>query len=125
MNTNNLYLLGVVLCASLTITLFIELFSSKQSKKQKVLTFIGIVLGIGISIFSYIKHSATYKEVYYLKYTIFYPGDTCTWKVDSCNHVRISSSRGTNYIRYYSIPDKDYYEIRTTAPIVINKITHY
>lgn len=122
MNTNNLYLLGIVLCVSLVIMLFIELFSSKQSKKQKVLIFIGIVLGIGISTFSYIKHRATYKEAYYLKYTIYYPGNTCTYEVDSCNHVYISSHHGTNGIGYYSIPDKEFYSTYTSAPIVINKI---
>lgn len=122
MNTNNLYLLGIVLCVSLVIMLFIELFSSKQSKKQKVLIFIGIVLGIEISTFSYIKHRATYKETYYLKYTIYYPGNTCTYEVDSCNHVYIRSHHGTNGIGYYSIPDKKFYSTYTSAPIVINKI---
>lgn len=123
MNTNNLYVLGIALCVSLVIMLFIELFSSKQSKKQKTLLFISIVLGIGNSTFFYIKHRATYKEAYYLKYTIYYPGNTCTYEVDSCNHVYIRSNQGTNGIGYYSIPDKEFYSTYTSAPIVINKIT--
>lgn len=123
MNTNNLYVLGIALCVSLVIMLFIELLSSKQFKKQKTFLFISIVLGIGISTFFYIKHRATYKEAYYLKYTIYYPGNTCTYEVDSCNHVYINSDRGTNYIRYYSIHDKETYGTDTTAPIAINKVT--
>lgn len=122
MNTNNLYLLGIVLCAILVVMLFIELFTSEQTKKQKVLIFIGIILGIGTSTLSYIKHRATYKEVYYLKYTVYYPGNTCTYEVDSCNHVYIKSHHGTNGIEYYSIPDKEFYSTYTSAPIVINKI---
>lgn len=122
MNTNNLYILGVALCVSLVIMLFIGLFAAKQTKKQKVFIFICIVLGIGTSTLSYIKHRATYKEVYYLKYTIYYPGNTCTYEVDSCNHVNIKSHHGTNGIEYYSIPDKEFYSTYTSAPILINKI---
>lgn len=123
MNTNNLYILGIALCVSLVIMLFIELLSSKQSKKQKTFLFISIVLGIGISTFFYIKHRATYKEAYYLKYTIYYPGNTCTYEVDSCNHIYIKSNQGTNGIGYYSISDKEFYSTYTSAPIAINKIT--
>lgn len=123
MNTNNLYILGVALCVSLVIMLFIELFAAKQTKEQKVFIFIDIVLGIGTSALSYIKHRATYKEVYYLKYTIYYPGNTCTYEVDSCNHVDIKSHHETNGIEYYSIPDKEFYSTYTSAPIAINKIT--
>lgn len=125
MNTNNFYLLGIVLCVTLVIMLFIELFTSKQTKEQKVLIFIGIVLGIGASTLAYIKYRATYKEVYYLKYTVYYPSNTCTYEVDSCNHVNIKSHHGTNGIEYYSIPDKEFYSTYTSAPIVINKITQH
>lgn len=65
----------------------------------------------------------SYEEVYYLKYTIYYPGNTCTYEVDSCNHIYSDSYKGTNCIMYYSIPNKEHYNVRTTAPIVINEVT--
>lgn len=74
-------------------------------------------------IFCYNQNNAAYKEVYYLKYTIYYPGNTCTYEVDSCNHIYSDSYKGTNYIMYYSIPNKEHYNVRTTAPIVINEVT--
>lgn len=91
-------------------------------KKYLVLYYISMALCAGIIVYCYIKNNATYKEVYYLEYTVYYPGNTCKFKVDSCNHVYASSDRGTNHIRYYSIPKKDTYGTDTTAPIVINKI---
>lgn len=77
---------------------------------------------LGIAVYCCIKINISYKEIYYLEYTVYYPGNTCKFKVDSCNHIYASSNRGTNYIRYYSIPKKDTYGTDTTAPIVINKI---
>ena len=77
---------------------------------------------LGIVAYCCIEINDTYKEVYYLEYTVYYPGNTCKFKVDSCNHIYASSDRGTNYIRYYSIPKKGTYGTNTTAPIVINKI---
>lgn len=68
------------------------------------------------------KRVATYKVVYYLEYTVYYPGNTYKYKADSCNHVYSYSGRGTKHISYYSIPKKDTYGTDTTAPIVINKI---
>lgn len=81
-----------------------------------------ILLGVVGIISCNIKRIDTYKEVYYLEYTVYYPSNTCKFKVDSCNHVYASSDRGTNHIRYYSIPKKDTYGTDTTASIVINKI---
>lgn len=123
MNTNDLYLLGTFLCTGLVFISFIALFACKKSKKQQVLLSIMTMFWIINGIFFYAKECATYKEVYYLKYTVYYPGNTYVYVADSCNHVYISSDRGTNYLRYYSIPDKETYGIYTSAPIVINKIT--
>ena len=122
MNEDNLYLLGAFLCAGLIFIELIGVFTCASKKQQAWLSVI-ILLCAGSAIYLYAKDCATYKEVYYLKYTIYYPGNTCTYEVDSCNHVNSNSDRGTNCINYYSIPDKDFYSTRTTAPIVINKIT--
>mgnify|MGYP004460911757 FL=1 len=81
-----------------------------------------ILLCIGGLIFCNTKRVATYKEVYYLEYTVYYPDNTYKYKVDSCNHIHYQSDRGTNHIRYYSIPKKDTYSSNTSAPILINKI---
>lgn len=86
------------------------------TKSVSALFFLGIVAYCCIEI------NTSYKEVYYLEYTVYYPGNTCKFKVDSCNHIYASSDRGTNHIRYYSIPKKDTYGTDTTAPIVIDKI---
>lgn len=75
-----------------------------------------------IATFCYINISKSYNKVYYLECTIYYLDNTFKLKVDSCNHIHYQSDRGTNYIRYYSIPKKDTYGINTTAPILINKI---
>lgn len=125
MNGDSLYPLGIALCSILILYKLLKIFVYYSLYKKKNITVSCIVIllcTIGI-IFCYIKDNDTYKEVYYLKYTIYYPGNTYTYEVDSCNHVYINSDRGTNYLRYYSIPDKETYGIYTSAPIVINKIT--
>lgn len=97
----------------------------KRKPKPIVLFYISIVTCIVGAVFYYKQDSATYKEVYYLKYTIYYSDNTCTYEVDSCNHVYINSNRGTNYIKYYSIPNKETYGINTTALIIISKVTQH
>lgn len=127
MNESSLYELGLVLSIAIFLTLLIFICIDMKYtkfgniKRNGVMTIIALFcLGIAISCHTNIKKS--YKEVYYLEYTVYYPGNTCKFKVDSCNHIYASSYRGTNYISYYSIPKKDTYGIDTTAPIVINKI---
>lgn len=127
MNDSSLYEVGLVLSIFIFLTLLIFICIDMKYtefgniKRNGVMTTIALFyLGIAISCYTNIKKS--YKEVYYLEYTVYYPGNTCKFKVDSCNHVYASSDRGTNRIRYYSIPKKDTYGINTTAPIVINKI---
>lgn len=127
MNGDNLYSSGIILCViALFSTWIITLIHYSEYKKKPknigLSCIISIICIIGIIFYS-IKNNATYKEVYCLRYTIYYPGNTYTYEVDSCNHVYINSDRGTNYLRYYSIPDKETYGIYTSAPIVINKIT--
>lgn len=122
MNGDNLYLLGAFLCIGLIFIALIGVFAC-TSKKQQVWLSIIILFCAGSAIYLYAKDCVTYKEVYYLKYTIYYPGNTCTYEVDSCNHIYSDSYKGTNYIMYYSIPNKEHYNVRTTAPIVINEVT--
>ena len=127
MNGDNLYPLGIVLCGIVLLSTWLITsihysIDEKKPKNRGLSYIISVICILGIIFYS-IKNNATYKEVYYLKYTIYYPGNTCTYEVDSCNHVYINSDRGTNYLRYYSIPDKETYGIYTSAPIVINKIT--
>lgn len=130
MNTNSLYELGMILSIAaaffflLIIPVLIDWKYYRLAKKIEIIilyTLIELLL-IGVSIFCAIKNNETYKEVYYLEYTIYYPGNTCKFKVDSCNHIYTSSCRGTNSITYYSIPKNDTYGTDTTAPILINKI---
>lgn len=127
MNENSLYEVGLILSITIFLTLLIFICIDMKYtkfgniKRNGVMTAIALFcLGIAISCHTNIKKS--YKEVYYLEYTVYYPGNTYKFKVDSCNHIYASSDRGTNHIRYYSIPKKDTYGIDTTAPIVINKI---
>lgn len=127
MNGDNLYSSGIILCvialfSTWIITLIHYSEYKKKSKNIGLSCIISIICIIGIIFYS-IKNNATYKEVYCLRYTIYYSGNTYTYEVDSCNHVYINSDRGTNYLKYYSIPDKETYGIYTSAPIVINKIT--
>ena len=126
MNDSSLYEIGIVLNGACILILILFLCLGYNEFKNKQRTFIQtsvpILLGVVGIISCNIKRIDTYKEVYYLEYTIYYPGNTCKFKVDSCNHVYASSDRGTNRIRYYSIPKKDTYGTDTTAPIVINKI---
>lgn len=122
MNGDNLYLLGILLCTALVFIGLIGLFICKKSKKQQALLSIMIIFWAVNAIYFYAKNCATYKEVYYLKYTVYYPGNTCVYVADSCNHVYISSNRGTNYITYYSIPNRITCGKTTTAPILINEL---
>lgn len=124
MNNSGLYELGIAL-SGISILILIPFLCTcynEFNNKQKTFISVCILLCIGCLIFCGAKRGATYKEVYYLEYTVYYPGNTCKFKVDSCNHVYASSDRGTNHIRYYSISKKDTYGTDTTAPIVINKI---
>ena len=127
MNNSNFYELGLVVSIAIFLTLLIFICIDMKYnkfdniKRNGVMTTIAL-LCLGIAISCYTNTKKSYKEVYYLEYTVYYPGNTCKFKVDSCNHVYASSDRGTNYIRYYSIPKKDTYGTNTTAPIVINKI---
>ena len=126
MNDSSLYEVGIVLNSACILILILFLCLGYNEFKNKQRTFIQasvpILLGVVGIISCNIKRIDTYKEVYYLEYTVYYPGNTCKFKVDSCNHIYASSDRGTNHIRYYSIPKKDTYGTNTTAPIVINKI---
>ena len=111
--------LFLVICIIICLDLIFDGIKNTKflpTKSISALFFLGIAVYCGIEI------NNTYKKVYYLEYTIYYPGNTCKFKVDSCNHVYASSDKGTNYIRYYSIPKKDTYGTDTTVPIVINKI---
>lgn len=127
MNESSLYELGLVLSIAIFLTLLIFICIDMKYtkfgniKRNGVMTTIAL-LCLGIAISCHINIKKSYKEVYYLEYTVYYPGNTCKFKVDSCNHIYASSDRGTNHIRYYSIPKKDTYGTDTTAPIVINKI---
>lgn len=126
MNNSSFYEVGIVINGACILILILFLCLGYNEFKNKQRTFIQasvlILINVVGIIFCNTKRVATYKEVYYLEYTIYYPGNTCKFKVDSCNHVYASSDRGTNHIRYYSIPKKDTYGADTTAPIVINKI---
>lgn len=130
MNANFLYELGMVLSivAAFFFLLIVPVLTDwkyyRLAKKIKIIilyTLIELLL-IGVSIFCATKNNETYKEVYYLEYTIYWPGNKITYKVDSCNHIYNYSDRGSNYIKYYSIHKKDTYGVGTTAPILINKI---
>lgn len=127
MNDSSLYEVGLVLSITIFLALSIIICIKKEHswidniKRDAIMTIIALFF-FGIAISCYTSINNTYKEVYYLEYTVYYPGNTCKFKVDSCNHVYASSDRGTNHIRYYSIPKKDTYGADTTAPIVIDKI---
>lgn len=126
MNNSNFYELGIVLSGACILILILALALGYNEFKNKQKIFIQgsvlILLCIGGLIFCNTKRVATYKEVYYLEYTIYYPDNTCKFKVDSCNHIYSYSDKGTNRIKYYSISKKDTYSTSTTAPIVIDKI---
>lgn len=126
MNSSSLYEIGIALnitCILLIVSTLCLFYNELKSKKSLfILAIISILICISGIYYCNEKGVATYKEVYYLEYTVYYPGNTCKFKVDSCNHVYASSDRGTNHIRYYSISKKDTYGTDTTAPIVIDKI---
>lgn len=126
MHNSNFYELGIALSGACILILILYLCLGYNEFKNKQKIFIQgsvfILLCIGGLIFCNTKRVATYKEVYYLEYTIYYPDNTCKFKVDSCNHIYSYSNKGTNGIKYYSIPKKTTYGINTTAPILINKI---
>ena len=124
MNSSSLYELGIALSGIgiLILILSLYIYYNEFNNKQKTFRSICILLCIGCLMFCGTKRSATYKEVYYLEYTVYYPDNTYKYKVDSCNHIYSYSDRGTNHISYYSISKKNTYGTDTTAPIVINKI---
>lgn len=126
MNSSNLYELGIVLnsaCILIIISLLYLFYNELKNKKSLfILAGITILLCISGIYYCNTKRIATYKEVYYLEYTVYYPDNTCKFKVDSCNHIYSYSSQGTNKIIYYNISKRDTYSIETTAPIVINKV---
>lgn len=127
MNSSNIYelWLGLSMFTFLVIiiAIFVNIKCNKSGNLKKNIIFIIIAFFLlWISESCYIKIKNTYKEVYYLEYTVYYPSNTCKFKVDSCNHIYSYSSQGTNRIIYYSIPKKDTYSTETTAPIFINKI---
>lgn len=127
MNSSNFYELALVLSILIflifIILICIDMKHNKLNniKRNGIMTTMALFcLGIIISCYTNIKKS--YNEIYYLEYTVYYPSNTCKFKVDSCNHICSYSSQGTNKIEYYSIPKKDTYSTETTAPIFINKI---
>lgn len=126
MNSSSLYEIGIALnitCILLIVSTLCLFYNELKSKKSLfILAIISILICISGIYYCNEKRVATYKEVYYLEYTVYYPGNTYKYKVDSCNHVYSYSDRGTNHISYYSIPKKDTYGTDTTSPIVINKI---
>ena len=126
MNSSSLYEIGIALnitCILLIVSTLCLFYSELKSKKGLfILAIISILICISGIYYCNEKRIATYKEVYYLEYTVYYPDNIYKYKVDSCNHVYSYSDRGTNHISYYSIPKKDTYGTDTTAPIVINKI---
>lgn len=126
MNNSSFYELGIVLSGVCILILILVLWLGYNEFKNKQRIFTRgsafILFCIGGMVYCNIKRADTYKEVYYLEYTVYYPGNTCKFKVDSCNHIYSYSDKGTNRIIYYSIPKKDTYSTSTTAPIVIDKI---
>lgn len=127
MNNSNIYELGLVISVVIAIIFIMIIINNVRCNKFNpikvniILTTI-VLFCLGITTYCYTNIEKSYKEVYYLEYTVYYPGNTCKYKVDSCNHIYSYSDRGTNHIEYYSIPKKDTYGIDTTAPILINKI---
>lgn len=127
MNNSNIYELALVISVVIAIIFIMIIINNVRCNKFNpikvniILTTI-VLFCLGITTYCYTNIEKSYKEVYYLEYTVYYPGNTYKYKVDSCNHIYSYSDRGTNHIRYYSIPKKDTYGIDTTAPILINKI---
>lgn len=127
MNNSDIYEIGLVISMIIFFAIIIYVCTDiKNIKfnniKANVITITIVLFCLVIAIFCYINISKSYNEVYYLECTIYYPDNNFKLKVDSCNHIHYQSDRGTNCIRYYSIPKKDTYGINTTAPILINKI---
>lgn len=125
MNLSSPYILGIILSLFLLCIVLIPIcihYHSHIKIEFLSMKITSIVLCIVAIVLCGIRINNIYQEVYYLEYTVYYPGNTCKYKVDSCNQVYVSSDRGTNHIRYYSIPGKDNYGTDTTAPIVIDKI---
>ena len=127
MNYNSLYEIGLVVSVIISLVIIISLcvdiryIKLDNIKINTTITTISL-LCLVIAAFCYKNIKKSYNEVYYLECTIYYPDNTYKLKVDSCNHIHYQSDRGTNHIRYYSIPKKTTYGIDTTAPILINKI---
>ena len=55
---------------------------------------------------------------YYLKYRIYYPGNTIEKEVYTSEEIHTWSSRGSDHLHYYD-ENGDYREEETTAPIQI------
>ncbi len=55
---------------------------------------------------------------YYLKYRIYYPGNTIEKEVYTSEKIQTWSSRGSDHLHYYD-ENGDYREEETTAPIQI------
>ena len=127
MNNSNIYELVLVISIVIAIIFIMIIINNIRCNKYNpikvnIISTTIVLFCLGIITYCYTNIKKSYKEVYYLEYTIYYPGNTYKYKVDSCNHIYSYSNRGTNHIRYYSIPKKDTYGIDTTAPILINKI---
>ena len=102
MNSSSLYEIGIVLnftCILFIVSTLCIFYSELKSKKS---LFISAIISILICIIGIYycnkKGVATYKEVYYLEYTVYYPDNTYKSKVDSCNHIYSYSDRGTTHI---------------------------
>jgi len=125
----SIYNLIIMVCGLTLVFLFLmfiyNIYDYIKYKKTSISTiFYLILLGFTILILDTAtkKKDKYYKEVYYLEYTIYYPNNKTTYIVDSCNHVVLSSMRGTNTIKYWSISKQDWYGNDTSAPIQINKL---
>lgn len=127
MNNSDIYEIGLVVSMIIFFSTLIYVCTDIKhirfnNIKVNVTIAIIVLFCLVIAIFCYKNIKKSYNEVYYLEYTVYYPDNTYKYKVDSCNHIHYQSDRGTNHIRYYSIPKKDTYSSNTSAPILINKI---
>ena len=87
MNSSNIYEIGIVLNGTciLIIIFLLHLFYNKLKNKKNLFILVDIIILLCISGIYYCntKRIATYKEVYYLEYTVYYPDNVCKFKVDS------------------------------------------
>lgn len=111
MNYNAFYEIGLVLCIFIPLTILIFVcIDTKHIKfndiKVNIIIATILIFCLIFAGFCYKNIEKSYSEVYYLEYTIYYPNNTHKVKVDSCNHIRYNSYKGTNSIKYYNIPKK-------------------